>query len=77
RDVPKNCPQCSSEYLYFIGEGTERVEELIAAKFPNLRIARVDRDSVRRKGELDRILLAFGRGEFDLLVGTQMLAKGH
>lgn len=77
RDVPRTCPSCTSEYLYFIGEGTERVEELIAARFPGLRIARVDRDSVRRKGELDRILLAFGRGEYDLLVGTQMLAKGH
>lgn len=77
REVPEKCLSCGSDYLYFIGEGTERVEELLAAKFPEIRIARVDRDSVRRKGELDRILLAFGRGEYDLLVGTQMLAKGH
>ncbi|MER3632309.1 MAG: primosomal protein N', partial [Blastocatellia bacterium] len=77
REVPANCPSCESEYIYFVGEGTERVEEMLAARFPKIRIARVDRDSVRRKGELDRILLAFGRREYDLLIGTQMLAKGH
>lgn len=76
-DPPSVCPFCESEYLYFIGQGTEQIEELLRKQFPQLRIARVDRDTMKRKGELDRILLAFDRGELDLLVGTQILAKGH
>lgn len=75
--TPGSCPFCDSEYLYFIGEGTEQLEGLLSVKFPDLRIARVDRDSMKRKGELDRTLIAFDRGEIDMLVGTQMLAKGH
>ena len=76
-DPPSVCPFCESEYLYFIGQGTEQIEELLRKQFPQLRIARVDRDTMKRKGELDRTLLAFDRGELDLLVGTQILAKGH
>jgi len=76
-DPPSVCPFCESEYLYFIGQGTEQIEELLRKQFPRLRIARVDRDTMKRKGELDRTLLAFDRGEIDLLVGTQILAKGH
>lgn len=76
-DTPANCPFCESEYLYFIGHGTEQLEEKLKAQFRDLRIARVDRDSMRRKGEMAKTLLAFDRGEIDLLVGTQMLAKGH
>lgn len=75
--TPTQCPFCESEYLYFIGEGTEQLESILAKKFPDLSIARVDRDTMKHKGELDKILLAFDRGEIDMLVGTQMLAKGH
>lgn len=75
--APRQCPQCESEFLYFIGEGTEQVEDMIARKFPNLRIARIDRDTMSKKGEMTRTLLAFDKGELDMLVGTQMLAKGH
>jgi primosomal protein N' (replication factor Y) len=76
-NVPKKCPSCASEYLYFIGEGTEQLEDVLVKKFPNLRIARVDRDTVSKRHEMERILTTFGRGELDMLVGTQMIAKGH
>jgi primosomal protein N' (replication factor Y) len=75
--VPKNCPKCDSEYLYFVGDAAERVDEFLREKFPAARIARLDRDSVRTKREYQKILGAFARGELDLLVGTQMVAKGH
>ena len=75
--TPKVCPFCESEFLYFVGQGTEQIESLLEKQFPNLRIERIDRDTMKRKGEIDRMLLAFDRGEIDMLVGTQMLAKGH
>jgi len=75
--VPRECPFCESEFLYFIGQGTEQLEDILAKSFPDLRIARIDRDTMKRKGEIDRKLLSFDRGEIDMLVGTQMLAKGH
>lgn len=75
--TPKQCPFCESEFLYFVGQGTEQLEGILEKRFPELRIARVDRDAMKRKGEIDRTLLAFDRGEIDMLVGTQMLAKGH
>lgn len=75
--VPENCPKCGSEYLYFVGEGTENITDQLAAKFPSLRIARVDRDTMSRKGEIDKTLLDFAAGKLDMLVGTQMIAKGH
>ena len=75
--VPRACPKCVSEYLYFVGEGTENLEDQLKKKFPAMRIARVDRDTMTRKGELDRILLDFQAGHLDMLVGTQMIAKGH
>ena len=75
--VPQKCPFCSSEFLYFVGEGTEQLEDILVKKFPALRIARIDRDTMARKGEMGRILSAFDNGEIDMLVGTQMLAKGH
>ena len=65
-NVPKKCPQCASEYLYFIGEGTEQLEDVLVKKFPNLRIARVDRDTVSKRHEMERILTSFGRGELDM-----------
>ena len=75
--TPKVCPFCESEFLYFVGQGTEQIETILEKHFPDLRIARIDRDTMKRKGEIDRMLLAFDRGEIDMLVGTQMLAKGH
>jgi primosomal protein N' (replication factor Y) len=75
--VPRVCPKCVSEYLYFVGEGTENLEDQLKKKFPKMRTARVDRDTMTRKGELDQILLDFQAGGLDMLVGTQMIAKGH
>ena len=75
--APKECPFCASEFLYFIGQGTEQVEDVLRKRFPKLRIARVDRDSMKRKGELAKTLNAFDKGEIDILLGTQMIAKGH
>lgn len=74
---PKTCPQCESRYLYFMGEGTEQIENLLSRKFSELRIARVDRDTTKRKRELENVLSDFSDRKIDMLVGTQMLAKGH
>jgi primosomal protein N' (replication factor Y) (superfamily II helicase) len=76
-DTPRICPFCEGEYLYFIGEGTEQLEDILARMFTDLRIARIDRDTMSRRGQLTQALVAFSRGETDMLVGTQMLAKGH
>ena len=75
--VPEECPFCKGEFLYFIGHGTEQLEQHLRDMFPDLVIARVDRDTMNRKGEMARTLMQFDRGETDMLVGTQMLAKGH
>jgi primosomal protein N' (replication factor Y) len=75
--VPKACRKCAAPYLERAGFGTEKVEEHLAEAFPQARIARVDRDSVRRKGVLASLLSRFEGGELDILVGTQMIAKGH
>lgn len=75
--VPSSCPSCKAPYLEQSGYGTERVEAEIAQLFPQARIARVDRDAIRRRGALDALLMKFRRHEIDILVGTQMVAKGH
>ncbi len=75
--TPKQCPFCESEFLYFIGQGTEQVEDILQKKFPQLKIARIDRDTMSKRGLMTKTLLAFDGGEIDMLVGTQMLAKGH
>ncbi len=75
--APRICPKCESEYLYFIGEGTENLADQLIKRFPTMRIARVDRDTMAHKGELDQVLLDFAAGGLDMLVGTQMIAKGH
>ncbi len=75
--VPHSCPNCKSEYLYFMGEGTEQIEDILKRKFSALRIARIDRDTMKRRHEMERTLEKFSRRELDMLVGTQMLAKGH
>ena len=75
--APRSCPQCKSQYLYFVGEGTEQIEDMLKRKFSNLRIARIDRDTTKRRKEFEETLMQFSEGEIDMLVGTQMLAKGH
>jgi primosomal protein N' (replication factor Y) len=74
---PKQCPKCSAEFMYFVGDGAERVEEYLRETFPSARIARLDRDTVRTKREYQKVLGAFAKCEIDILVGTQMVAKGH
>ena len=75
--VPKNCVHCGSEYVYFLGTGSEKLEELLHGMFPQARIARLDRDTVRGHEDFERTLNALNEGELDLIVGTQMIAKGH
>ncbi|MCS6951929.1 MAG: primosomal protein N' [Bryobacteraceae bacterium] len=75
--VPETCPHCGSEYLYFVGMGSERVEEELHREFPGARIARMDRDTVSGRRRYESILQGFREGAYDILVGTQMIAKGH
>ncbi len=75
--VPKACVHCGSEYVYFLGTGSEKLEELLHGMFPQARIARLDRDTVRSHEDFERALSGLNEGELDLLVGTQMIAKGH
>ena len=75
--IPRACPTCGNVDLRPLGRGTQRVEETLAGLFPQARIVRIDRDSARRRGALARTLEGIGRGEGDILVGTQLLAKGH
>ncbi len=75
--VPTECPKCASDYIQFLGTGSERVEDELHQHLPAARIARLDRDSASGKGAFERILHAFRDGEIDILVGTQMIAKGH
>jgi len=75
--VPKLCPKCRSEHLYFVGEGAERIEEFLREKLPRARVARLDRDVVETRRAYQQVLGAFASGALDVLVGTQMVAKGH
>ena len=75
--VPSVCPKCASDHVYFLGVGSERVEEELHRAFPAARIARLDRDTVTGKRQYETILDGFREGSFDILVGTQMIAKGH
>jgi primosomal protein N' (replication factor Y) len=75
--IPKQCPKCQSQYVYFFGEGSEHLEERLRKDFPGARIARLDRDTARTKRQYQETLGAFAAGALDILVGTQMLAKGH
>ncbi|MDT4898824.1 MAG: hypothetical protein QOH25_3901 [Acidobacteriota bacterium] len=75
--APSRCPACAGKYIYYVGEGTEQLEEMLQKRFPELRIARLDRDTTSRRKLFERAILEFGAGELDMLVGTQMLAKGH
>jgi primosomal protein N' (replication factor Y) len=75
--IPQLCPKCQSKYIYFFGEGSEHLEERLRKEFPGARIARLDRDTARTKRQYQETLGAFAGGALDILVGTQMLAKGH
>jgi len=75
--VPSQCASCGSEYIFFLGTGSEKLEELLHGYFPQARIARLDRDTVRSHADFERTLSALNQGELDLVVGTQMIAKGH
>ncbi len=75
--APESCPQCGNVDLRPVGEGTQRIESVVRRSFPGARILRLDRDSVSHKGAWQRHLATIARGEADILVGTQMLAKGH
>jgi primosomal protein N' (replication factor Y) len=77
QQIPKVCPKCQSKYVYFFGEGSEHLEERLRKEFPGARIARLDRDTARTKRQYQEMLGAFAGGALDVLVGTQMLAKGH
>ncbi|MBS1814993.1 MAG: primosomal protein N' [Acidobacteria bacterium] len=77
RNVPKTCPKCESEYLYYFGAGSQQGEERLQEIFPGARIGRMDRDTVRSRMDMERMLARLHSGEINLLVGTQMIAKGH
>ena len=77
RTVPKRCPHCDSEHLYFLGAGSQQGEERLQEIFPSARIGRMDRDTVRGRNDMERLLMRLHSGEINLLVGTQMIAKGH
>lgn len=75
--APQKCPNCAGKFLFFVGEGTEQIEDILVRKFSSLKIARIDRDTTSRRKSFEETLMSFSRGEIDMLVGTQMLAKGH
>jgi len=75
--VPSVCPLCGSEFLHYVGEGTEKLEQKFGELFPGARVARLDRDVARRRSEFLRVLSDFREGKIDILVGTQLIAKGH
>ncbi|WP_346235546.1 primosomal protein N' [Lysinibacillus telephonicus] len=74
--VPKSCPQCESDHIRFFGTGTQKVEEELSKLFPEARVLRMDVDTTKVKGAHEQILQAFGDGQADILLGTQMIAKG-
>jgi primosomal protein N' (replication factor Y) len=74
---PAKCPACGSDQLALLGTGTERVEEEVRAAFPDARIARLDRDTAQRRGSVERVLAELRAGAKNVLIGTQMVAKGH
>jgi primosomal protein N' (replication factor Y) (superfamily II helicase) len=77
RTVPSKCPECESEHLYYLGAGSQQGEERLTEIFPGARIGRMDRDTVRGRHDLEHLLARLHSGEINLLVGTQMIAKGH
>jgi primosomal protein N' (replication factor Y) len=77
RPYPESCSGCGASELKMLGEGTEKVEDLLRRALPEAAIERMDRDTIRRRGAHERLLRRFEQGEIDILVGTQMIAKGH
>jgi len=75
--IPRSCPDCGSQDLWALGQGTEKAEALLEEKFPGFPVVRIDRDSTRRKHAMKTILQQVSTGEPMILVGTQMIAKGH
>lgn len=75
--IPDTCPQCSSTNIGALGLGTEKIEEYINKKYPSIRTLRIDKDTTSRKGQLESILSQFNRQDADVLIGTQILSKGH
>lgn len=75
--VPTICPHCKSQKIKFFGSGTQKVEEELRRNFPHARIARLDQDITAKKGQGEEVLHRFGAGAYDILLGTQMVAKGH
>lgn len=75
--IPDKCGHCSATELVDVGEGTQRVEDALALRFPDARLLRIDRDSTRRKGELAELLESARNNEVDIIVGTQLITKGH
>jgi primosomal protein N' (replication factor Y) len=75
--VPRTCGLCGGEYLEQSGFGTERLEAELRGRFPGARVARVDRDTIRRRGAIAEVLRGLANGTIDIVVGTQMIAKGH
>lgn len=73
---PKKCPECGSEKILWRGQGTQKIEDLVQSAVPGARVTRIDTDSLKRKDELRKYLDSFRRGNIDILVGTQMIAKG-
>lgn len=73
---PKQCPECGSKYIRYFGVGTEKVEETVKEMFPDAAVERLDLDSVRKKGSIDAMLSRFRKGKTDILIGTQLVAKG-
>ncbi len=75
--IPKICPECGSPYIAAFGLGTQKVEAAIHKEFPNAKVLRMDMDTTKKKHSHEEILAAFSNGEADILVGTQMIVKGH
>ncbi|MBS0355533.1 MAG: primosomal protein N' [Proteobacteria bacterium] len=75
--IPLACPDCGDQDIQPFGRGTQRLEETLGERFPDARILRVDRDAARTRSQWDALLDQIGRGDADILVGTQMMAKGH
>ncbi|MFT8469365.1 primosomal protein N' [Oenococcus sp.] len=74
--IPTKCPVCGSSQIRYVGSGTEKIEAKLQALIPNVRITRLDQDTTRKKGSLEKILRDFGQQKYDVLLGTQMVAKG-
>lgn len=75
--MPEKCPECTSPYIGVFGTGTQRLEEAVKREFPQARLLRMDMDTTREKNSYEEILSSFGKGEADILIGTQMIVKGH